>query len=285
MKIATFLVLLVCSCTSKEKSDLNKIAKLPKQLKEISGIAIANNFLYAIQDSGNKSEIVVLDTLGTLLNTIKVNNVSNTDWEDVTLDQQGNVYIGDFGNNDNIRKDLAIYKIPSFDLLNNNVNATYKVTFDYPEQIDFPPSKKRLMFDVEAFFEYGNFFYLFTKNRSKKFDGSSYIYKIPNQAGHHHAVLLDTIYTGNDYNTCAITSASISPNKTKFVLLSHAKIWVFAIPSDKSIAKAIPIEINLNHNSQKEAIFFKNDSILYIADEKVKKSGGNLYKWNLNTKT
>jgi sugar lactone lactonase YvrE len=36
---------------------------------------------------------------------------TNIDWEDITKDKDGNLYVGDFGNNDNERKDLCIYKI------------------------------------------------------------------------------------------------------------------------------------------------------------------------------
>lgn len=121
----------------------------------------------------------------------------------------------------------------------------------------------------KAFFEYNNFFCLFTKNRSKNFDGSSYVYKIPNKEGHHLAILVHNIKTCNDYNYCAIISASIRPDQTKFVLLSHSKVWIYPISSLEN-STANPIEIDLNHYSQKEAIVFKDNSTLYIADEKVK---------------
>ncbi|WP_369828775.1 hypothetical protein [Flavobacterium sp. 1] len=61
------------------------------------------------------------------------------------------MYIGDFGNNDNTRKDLAIYKIDQSNLQGESANVAYTISFDYPEQTEFPPKKKDLMFDVEAF--------------------------------------------------------------------------------------------------------------------------------------
>jgi hypothetical protein len=36
--------------------------------------------------------------------TITIEGVENNDWEDITQDKNGFTYIGDFGNNDNIRK-------------------------------------------------------------------------------------------------------------------------------------------------------------------------------------
>lgn len=270
------------SCEKKEESkSIKQIANLPKALKEISGVAYYNNLIYTIEDSGNENEVIVIDTLGNINKTISIKNVVNIDWEDLTFDNKGSLYIGDFGNNDNVRKDLAIYKINQSDLQSENVDIAYKITFDYPEQKDFPPKKKDLMFDVEAFFEFNNHFYLFTKNRSRGFDGSSYIYKIPNKAGHHHAQLIKTIKTCGDYHNCAITSAAISPDGLKFVLLSHSKVWLFENYSKDDITNGKMTELYLNHYSQKEAICFKNNDELFIADEKVKKTGGNLYEFNL----
>ncbi len=270
------------SCENKnEKEALKQIGDLPKSLKEISGIAYSNNLIYTIEDSGNKNEVTVIDTLGEITKTISVNNVENIDWEDLTFDKKGNLYIGDFGNNDNDRKDLAIYKINQSDLERNEVDVAYKITFDYPEQKDFPPKKKDLLFDVEAFFEHNNHFYLFTKNRSKGFDGTSYVYKIPNKTGHHHAQLIKTITTCSDYHNCAITSASINPNGSKFVLLSHSKVWLFENYTQDNITNGKMTELQLNHYSQKEAVCFKNSYELFIADEKVKKTGGNLYEFNI----
>lgn len=285
IKVFTLVAIVsLFSCESKnQKTPLKHIAELPKELKEVSGIAYSNNLIYSIEDSGNENQVTVLDTLGTITKKITINNTKNIDWEDLTFDTKGNLYIGDFGNNDNVRKDLAIYKIDKSNLQGESANVAYKISFDYPEQTEFPPKKKELLFDVEAFFEYHNYFYLFTKNRSKDFDGRSYIYKIPNAAGHHKAQLIKTITTCSDYRNCAITSATISPDGFKFVLLSHSKIWLFENYSKDNITDGKMSELDLNHYSQKESVCFKNNDDLWIADEKVKKTGGNLYQVSLQS--
>ena len=276
-------MVLFSSCENKNETKvLKQIAILPKELKEVSGIAYANNLLYAIEDSGNPNEVIVMDTLGRITKNIMVSNVDNIDWEDLTFDNKGNLYIGDFGNNDNLRKDLGIYKINQSELQSEKVKIDYKITFNYPEQTDFPPKKKDLFFDVEAFFEHNNYFYLFTKNRSRGFDGTSYIYKIPNKSGHHQAKLIKKIKTCSDYHNCAITSAAISPNGSKFVLLSHSKVWLFENYSMNDITSVEMIELDLIHHSQKEAICFKNNEELFIADERVKKNGGKFYETSIN---
>ena len=279
------LVVFICSfisCNNSKKVDVvNLIGDLPKELKEVSGIAFSNNLMYCIADSGNKNEVIVLDDSNTIIKKISLNTIENIDWEDLTFDKKGNLYIGDFGNNDNTRRDLAIYKINQQNLNENTVDVSYNVTFDYPEQTEFPLNKKNLKFDVEAFFEYNNDFYLFTKNRSKDFDGSCNIYKVPNKEGFHHAQLVNTITTCSDYQDCAITSAALSPDGLKYVLLSHSKIWIFENYKAEDITNGKVREVKLNHFSQKEAICFKDVTTLFIADEKVKKMGGKLYKVKL----
>lgn len=281
--IKAFLIIIsFFSCQDKnEKTALKHLADLPKALKEISGIAFSDNLIYTIEDRGNPNHVVVLDTLGKITRKITIKNIENTDWEDVTFDTKGNLYIGDFGNNDNDRKDLAIYKISKSDLQKGETNITSKISFYYPEQTQFPPKKKELMYDVEAFFEYNNHFYLFTKNRSRGFDGTSYVYKIPNLEGHHKAQLIKTITTCSDYHNCVITSAAISPDSSKFVLLSHSKIWLFQNYSQDDITSGEMTALDLQHYSQKEAVCFKTNDELLIADERDKTTGGNLFKIKL----
>lgn len=284
MRIIILLLLLgsLIGCNQKTvPKKIEQIVHLSKDLKEISGIAFKENMLYCIEDSGNENQIIVTDSLGEIQRTITITNIENKDWEDIVFDASGNLYIGDFGNNQNDRKDLAIYKIDAQKLNESELNYTDKISFYYPEQTSFPPKKKDFMFDAEAFFVYKNNFYLFTKNRSKNFDGTSYIYKIPNKPGYHKAELINTIKTCSDYHNCAITSAAISPDGLKFVLLSHSKIWIFENYTQDNITKAKVTELNLNHYSQKEAVCFENNHLLLIADEKVKKTGGNLYQVNL----
>ena len=278
---ALFIGLLSCGSTPKKRV-LTELCALPKDLKEISGIAYTDDLLYSIEDSGNASEVILLDLKGKIERRIAIKNTKNIDWEDLTFDTEGNLYIGDFGNNDNTRKDLAIYKIDKNNLQQNAADVSYTITFEYPEQTHFPPKKKALLYDVEGFIAYQNYFYLFTKNRSKDFDGSSFIYKIPNTPGHHKAQLIKTITSCSDYHDCAITSAAISPDGSKFVLLSHSKVWLFENFVLDQGETGQMTELDLDHYSQKEAITFKNNETLLIADESEKKTGGYLYEVRLD---
>lgn len=279
--VAVFLIL---SCQQKS-SNLVNLYDFPKSLKEVSGIITLqdSNLMACIEDSGNKNEIYLLNSKGKIENTIEITNVKNNDWEDITKDQEGNLYIGDFGNNDNVRKDLAIYKVSKDQLTQSETVASSIVTFSYPDQNDFPPKKKKLFFDVEGFIVFENNFYLFTKNRSSNFDGTASIYKVPTSTGNHQAQKVGEFKSGPDYNNYVLTSAAISPDHKKLALLTHSKIILFENFKGDDFLSGKRTEIDLQHFSQKEAICFKDNTTLYIADEKVKKAGGKVYEFKIQS--
>lgn len=272
-----FFLVINCSTKSESQERIATLFQFPKKVKEVSGVTLHNNLIWCIQDSGNSNEVFGFDNSGKIIEQIKVENASNIDWEDITSDKKGNLYIGDFGNNDNNRKDLAIYKLAVSDYS----KVAEKITFYYSEQRDFPAKKKDKLYDCEAFLLYQNHFYLFTKNRSKGFDGTSLIYKIPAVAGNHVAKLVGKIKTCSNYNSCVITGAAISPDEKKVVLLSHDRIWLLENYKGDNFSAGTMKELELNHYSQKEGVCFKNNETLLIADEKDKKTGGNLYEVNL----
>ena len=280
--LAVSIILLACQQQSND--DLKTLYSLPKKLKEVSGITYLpeSNLLYTLEDRGNPNKIYALNAEGEIEKTITITNAENIDWEDITKDKDNNLYIGDFGNNDNKRQDLCIYKINNNELNKENALSEYKISFSYPEQKDFPPKKKEMFYDVEGFFEHQNYFYLFTKNRSKGFDGTAFIYKIPNAAGTQKATKIGEFKTCDNYNHCVLTSASISPDGKKIVVLSHDKIVLFENFQGDSFHKGTQTQINLNHFSQKESVVFKDNNTLLIADEKTSKLDGNVYEFKLN---
>jgi hypothetical protein len=280
ISVSAAFILLACQ---QNTDSLKPLYSLPKNLKEVSGITYTpnTNLIWTLEDRGNENKIYGIDSNGAIHKTLTLENTTNVDWEDITQDKNGNLYIGDFGNNDNLRTDLCIYKMDKKSLDEENAAPAYKISFSYPEQKDFPPKKDNLFYDVEGFFEYKNNFYLFTKNRSKGFDGTAFVYKIPNSPGSHQAVLVGEFKTCDNYNHCAITSAAISPDASKVVILSHDKVFLFENFKGDNFLKSSRTDLDLNHFSQKEAICFKDNNTLLIADEKTKKIGGKVYEVSL----
>ena len=277
------ILLLTLSCANK-KEILRELFTFPKSISESSAVEITDksDAIWTLQDSGNEAELYALNANGTLKNTVRITNAKNNDWEDLTSDEEGNLYIGDFGNNDNERKDLSIYKVNAADLNKSEAAVSKKIMFYYPEQTSFPPKKSERIFDVESFFYYQNNFYLFTKNRSSKFNGETTLYQVPNQEGNHAAKKISTFKTCAGFSHCAVTSADISPDGKKAVILSSTFIWVFTNFKGNDYFSGDVEQIDLQSFTQKEGICFKDNNTLYISDEKKKKTGGKLYELNLS---
>ena len=280
--ILIFLLLTLSSCEDFGK--LKIVASLPAALQEISGIekVPGSDLIWAVSDSQNSPALYGFNTSTEVIDqTINLNGIENKDWEDVAIDAQGMVYIGDFGNNNNERKQLEIYKVPS---LSTSVEelTVYTTTFEYEDQTKFTPKKKDRNFDVESFIYLNNHFYLFTRNRSARFDGTVKLYKVPATPGHHIAKLIGDYKICDDKDTCQITAATIDFKSGTIVLLSYSKIWLLKDYKQDNFFSGSIQEINLGHHSQKESVCFKDANTLYIADEQNGILGGNVYEFRLN---
>lgn len=285
MKALSFFALLsiTWSC-SQAQENFSTITSLPKKLKEASACEISkvSPLVWTIEDNHNDNVLFGFNEKGELVKKIRITNVENNDWEDLTSDDEGNIYIGDFGNNDNERQNLAIYKISASDLGKDEAKAESIVQFYYPEQTEFPPKKKDRIYDVESFFIHNNKFYLFTKNRSSKFDGTTVLYEVENNpAKKLPAKKIGSFVTCEQFNHCAVTSADISPDKSKVAILSSDKIWIFTNWKGSNFFSGDVEKIELNHHTQKEGLCFKNNNTILITDEGGKKQTGNLYELKL----
>lgn len=277
--IVFFSFVLFLSCNS--LGQLTIIADLPKVLEEVSGTETTkrSNLIWMLNDSGNQPKLYAVSKKGKIKREIYV-KAKNRDWEDLTSDEKGNLYIGDFGNNQNTRKNLTILKVDKKYLNKKNAEVE-KIKFRYPNQNKFPPKKRNLYFDSEAFFYFKDYLYIFTKSRVKDKYGKTFLYKIPAKKGNYIAELVSEYENCTDLE-CWITSADISPNGDKVVLLSQRNILVFSGFKKDNFLSGKVERITLKHRSQKEGICFKDSNTLLITDERAHGSGGNLYQLNLN---
>ncbi|MGJ8665801.1 MAG: hypothetical protein ACSHW7_05500 [Patiriisocius sp.] len=279
--ITLFLfVISLYSCGQHDFGKMEILASLPNSLTEISGIEIipGNESLWLISDSGSDPTVISYNVAEKKVSEqYIINQAENVDWEDLASDEKGNLYIGDFGNNSSKRKDLTIYKINDIANLATQDTATQKITFRLSDQTDFPPKKKDRNFDIESFFYKNGNLYLFTRNRSKDFDGTTKIYKLPAIPGDYTAELIDSYKTCKDDDDCQVTSATINHKTGAIVLLSYNKLWVLSKYNGDNFFSGNVNEIKLGHTSQKESVTFKDETHIYIADERNGPAGGNLY--------
>ncbi len=273
---------MLCTNCAVNYGQLNYAGKISSDLKEVSGMeAIPNSdSFWMINDSGNDPKVFEVTAKGKIYKTLYIQG-KNRDWEDLTKDAEGNLYVGDFGNNANSRKNQTIYKLAATDLASKKSIDPEKIKFSFPDQKKFPPKKKKRHFDVESFFHHNGYLYLFTKSRTKSDYGRTNLYKIPATTGKHKAEFISTFNTCSDLD-CWVTSAAMSPNGKKVVLLSHNAVWQFTDFKGDNFFSGTVKKYDLGHTSQKESICFKDDKTVYISDEESHGSGRNLYSFQLD---
>ncbi|ARV16879.1 hypothetical protein BTO07_09730 [Polaribacter sp. SA4-12] len=278
----TFLFSLLLLVGCQNFGELTILSDLPNDLREVSGTEVVSNsnLIWMLNDGGNKTKIYGVSKKGKIVKETRI-KAKNNDWEDLTSDEKGNLYIGDFGNNESRRKNLVILKVKHKDLSSSKKVAVEKIRFYYPNQSSFPPKKKQLFFDSESFFYYNNSLYIFTKSRVKNKFGKTSLYRIPATKGNHKAEFISE-FNNCDEMDCWITSADISNDGSKVALLSPSSVLIFSDFKKDDFLSGKLIRIPLNYNSQKEGITFKTNNTLLITDEKAHGVGGNFYELKIN---
>ncbi|SDE93669.1 hypothetical protein [Cellulophaga baltica] len=282
MKLLSFVSIAMFLTGCSNYGQLTFVTKLPKAVKENSGIAYyGNEKAWFVEDHGNDDILYQIDFNGKILKELQVKNGGNQDWEDLTQDKKGNLYIADIGNNTNERKDLVVYKVPNPEIEPGDKIDAQKIEFYYPDQKEFPPKKDHLIYDAEALFHFNNALYIIIKNRSRPFTGKTFIYKIPDTPGKYAAELVGEFTPCETARVCQVTSATISPDGKKLVILGYGFLWIYSDFKGDDFINGTLKTIDLGATTQIESVCFKDDNTLLISDEERAKTGQNLYSYSL----
>ncbi len=263
---------------------LERIARLPLQLNENSGMAYLEDTIWLHNDSGDDPILYAYHPRQGVFRELRLLDAKNIDWEDLAVSANQNLFIGDFGNNRNQRQDLCIYKIPNPNSLSTHEWLPEKINFHYPDQKQFPPSLNFRHFDVEAMIAWGDSLYLFTKNRTKPNNGYIKLYRLPQKPGNYEAVLQDSFKIKQGKFRKSITSAAISPDGKTLALLSMGRLRIF---KDFEGSNFFQAKYQRNYRlafTQKEAIVFKTNKDLYLSDERSPLGKARLYQLRLKNK-
>lgn len=191
------------------------MCNLASEVSETSGLVWIDGELWTHNDSGCLPDLYQLDTVtGEVLRTVVVQNASNTDWEDISIDDEY-VYIGDFGNNGGDRTDLKIYII-SRDFIYQDFDEVTAdtISFYYPNQTQFEWDSYTTNYDCEAMIATSDSLYLFSKNWGNH---KTYLYALPKIPGNYAAHLKDSL----DVNGL-VTGAVYNNNTHKILLIGYA---------------------------------------------------------------
>lgn len=211
----------------------------PAAINESSGIVKSRQFegvYWTHNDSGDTNRIFAIDKNGEPIQTewsakqggpyegIVIGEATNIDWEDIATDDKGNLLIAACGNNDNARRDLAIYVFPEPDpKLVWKTRAQKRIDFHYPDQQEFPDPKD-MNFDCEALFFANGKPYLVSKNRS---EAPAKLYRLDEQKTgvSNPATLVSRFPLGGQ-----VTGADATPDGSSLAILTYTGLWVFDAP-------------------------------------------------------
>lgn len=242
---------------------VRRAGRLPPALRESSGLARADTGrLWSHGDGGTPARLVLVALPGRPQRTLDLAPLPNTDWEDLAQDPAGNLYLGDFGNNDNRRPALAIYRV--------NPGAARPVVdtiaFRYPDQRLFPPPRGRRNFDCEAFFWADDTLHLFSKDRSLR----QWVkhYTLPARPGRYVATLRDSMRLNRP-----ITAADISPDGRTVALLGYGGVFLFDRRPGRRLFDGPKRFRALPTTGQAEGLVFVNDTTFVVSNER-----GRLYR-------
>ena len=280
MKINLLIVFILFFFNAFSQS-LKKVTRLPKIISESSGlIAYTDSTFLTLNDSGGEPVVYEFSMTGRLISETTFLAISNYDWEEITMDSLGFVYIGDIGNNLNVRNNLTIYKFHKQFIGQKDVQVE-TIDFYYPEQYSFPPDDTEMVYDAEAFLIWNDEIIVFTKCRTKPFYGQTRLYKIPNIPGRHEAIWINSVVMGTrSWLNHAVTG--ITRYKQGIAILTYSDWYELPQfdPYNKFWTPSNVIKHKLPFFKQREAITQGFDELIYITDERhVILGGGNLYKW------
>ncbi len=237
MRRRSALLLLALTLLACRKPSPTGVA-LDREIREPSGVVASPDHagVYWVHgDSGTGNWLFAVDGEGRTLGRVRVKGAENVDWEDIAHDGEGRLWLGDIGNNDSSRRDLAVHRLPEPDPRAelDEVRVELSVPYSFPEQQEF--GNKLADFDAEALMWWAGQLWLFTKHRS---DDRTWAYRFPSLAGEPVELERGASFdmgpslTGERKPWSGqATAADAAPDGRRWALLSYDAVFVFALPS------------------------------------------------------
>ena len=237
----------------------------PALLTECSGLVHSlryNGVFWAHGDGGSGASIVPVTASGKLARgwtgAVRVEGCKNNDWEDIALDDQGNLIIADLGNNNGRRKQLMLHFVSEPKPGAVSVRPTRTLRVHYEDQKGDSPD-----YDCEAVFSAGGRIYFLTKHRSDK---RTRLYRLAGESTtrSNPLRLVGSFDVGG-----MVTAADASPDGKLVAVLTYTTLWVFSYDraSGSIFTKSESVRRTPIFAWQAEAVAWEGNDALVIANE------------------
>jgi len=252
--------------------------KIDSAAYECSGLVVNRYDSYWMHnDADNDSTIFELDENCDVVREVALQGIENLDFEDMTKDDDGNFYVGEFGSknkqysSNGLYDSLYIYKIGNPDFHCESSVVPEVISFTYP-------STHSYVGDTEAMFYDDGKLYLIPKlystNPNAAHAGKALLFSIPaipNPGSQYTATYITSVdiseYPELPIDRHKVTAASLSPDKKTLVMLGYYRFWVMTDFTRGTFLDGNLTPISFPNNRQREAVDFADNHTIYITDE------------------
>ena len=221
-------------------------------IRESSGIVASRQFegvYWTLNDSGNPSTLYATKRNGELIREVAIRGTRNFDWEALAIDDKGQLWIGDIGNNSRMRIDLNVAVVQEPDpYTETEAHVIAKYPYKYPEK----------NVDAEGLFIADGIPYIVTKEQS-----SAVLFRFPSMKTDSKQILE---HVGEFTDARLVTGAGISPDGKRLAVCTYNALWVYHADNGNISNMIQSRPWILQHNFQGEAICFEGYN-LYLTNE------------------
>lgn len=267
MKLLTYILLLAFSfvfAVSTEFGERQEHGKIiDTKLGEISGIVagrLNQDIFWVHNDSGDEARIFAIDKKAEFIGELEINGAGNFDWEDIGIGPgpvagAGYIYIGDFGDNEAVRKHINIYRIPEPEIdtlgkapfIGQSAKADV-ITLKYPDGAR----------DAEAMFvdpANGDIYIISKREKNVRVYKADYAQSTTDTITLEYLLELPFGSLGIPNN--GVTAADISPDGREILIKTYMNVYYFYRDNGESISDALrktPITLKYTFEPQGEGI-------------------------------
>lgn len=233
-----------------------KIAKFKdNSIDESSGLAASKQYpgvFWTHNDQGHAPVLFGVNRQGKTVAQYKITGANVDDWEDVAVDNAGNVYISDTGNNNGNRDHIQVYLVRE---PKPSGSGSLKVQRTW--KLAYPPSGA---FNGEAFFISNGYGYLVGKDLVSN---GAPLYRFPLSAtGTITLQRIGTLKVGN-----RITGASVSTDGNSLGLISENGAYVYTINGNALRALSTKPFFSAFNDTSMEGGTFGGDGFLASSEQ------------------